>query len=447
VSAEKPAVVGDVIQPGEDIPGNAIKMRDADGDVWECDSLDRWRTADDGGEMTPGNPLRYGPLTVTAVRDEPGRQAIPCPDKTPHEAHTHRGFAAPEGVPPSNCPGIAAAQQVAEPPLLDLVREYGDIRSWGMALVLDENATSEDVQRNNANSRALFDRIAEALAQQPVQAHDNHGDALWIHGCGHVSAITAPQADLGHLIQHRDCETGVDGPWRPLLVATDPAPPATADDQQRVLAYLDRQNERMTDELIKTRDERDVARAALARHTDEDGSPLPTDAELDIRITEVTREREYWKRRFEEQAARGDEDAQRILTLHAKVERLKAAHPNPLVLTLPKVPEGAVALVGVESGRRWTLYRGPLADRSPRQWQHGSMIRGDQSIFSDEYDGVRVEMAPPPKPRTVRDNVDDLRNWINLAAEQKHWEYDEAVYCLDRIEEALTADDEPGGQQ
>ena len=125
-------------------------------------------------------------------------------------------------------------------------------------------------------------------------------------------------------------------------------------------------------------------------------------------------------------------------------EHLTAARPDPLVLSLPEVPEGAVALVG-----KSTRVRYMREVTSPVTWR----IQGHRDaltlleVFQDSGPELEVEMAPPCEPRRMKDNIDELRNWINLAAEQKHWEYDEAIYCLDRIEEALAPDVEPDGAE
>lgn len=143
-----------------------------------------------------------------------------------------------------------------------------------------------------------------AAHDRTEQARDNHGDALWIHGCGHVTAITAPHVGLlGDLIDHRDCTTGVNGPWRPLFVG------------------------------------------------EESATTQPT---------------------------------------------------GPLVLTLPEVPEGAVALIGEMSGHRWIPTEfGRWADEATGQ------VRGILPLLEREG-SVTVEMAPPREPRTWP-KLDDAR--------------------------------------
>lgn len=79
-------------------------------------------------------------------------------------------------------------------------------------------------------------------------------------------------------------------------------------------------------------------------------------------------------------------------------ERLKAARPDPLVLSLPEVPEGAVALRG---GARWL----PSAS-VPGFWEMegGSTPHALGAVLDAEDDGtnkgVTIEMTPPREPRT-----------------------------------------------
>lgn len=69
--------------------------------------------------------------------------------------------------------------------------------------------------------------------------------------------------------------------------------------------------------------------------------------------------------------------------------------PDPLVLTLPQVPEGAVALGGASSGTRYPAHesggwRNPDDGGAP--WKLSAVL--------DREGSVTVEMAPPREPRT-----------------------------------------------
>lgn len=79
-----------------------------------------------------------------------------------------------------------------------------------------------------------------------------------------------------------------------------------------------------------------------------------------------------------------------------------APRPDPLVLSLPKVPEDTVALVGIESGTRWTRYDGPLSVLSPEQWEdmRTGRVQALGYVLVDEGGSVRIESTPPREPRT-----------------------------------------------
>lgn len=73
---------------------------------------------------------------------------------------------------------------------------------------------------------------------------------------------------------------------------------------------------------------------------------------------------------------------------------------RPLVLTLPVVPAGAVALIGNASGRRWLPYSWPESDERMWQYRASDAPWSLTSILHDEPEGVTVEFAPPREPRT-----------------------------------------------
>jgi hypothetical protein len=83
---------------------------------------------------------------------------------------------------------------------------------------------------------------------------------------------------------------------------------------------------------------------------------------------------------------------------------------GPRTLTLPEVPEGAVALVGVKSRRRYT----PSGEPTPNGWiDHAAEMVITLAEVLDNEGSVTVEMAPPREPRTWPrlDAVpDDLRH-------------------------------------
>jgi hypothetical protein len=80
--------------------------------------------------------------------------------------------------------------------------------------------------------------------------------------------------------------------------------------------------------------------------------------------------------------------------LLARIDELVPQQPDPLVLSLPEVPEGAVALRG---GIRWL----PSPD-DPEAWcmEGGSVPYYLGRLLDAENGSVTVEMAPPREPRT-----------------------------------------------
>ncbi len=100
-----------------------------------------------------------------------------------------------------------------------------------------------------------------------------------------------------------------------------------------------------------------------------------------------------------------------------RLKRAEAPESGPVVLSLPQVPDGAVALRGNASGRRWTP--------TPDGWmyRHGDVPWSLVTILVDEQpDGVTVEFAPPREPRTwpKLDLVADLPAEIDVAG-QGRW--------------------------
>ncbi len=222
-----------------------------------------------------------------------------------------------------------------EPPLADTLS--ADLR------VLREETFWLPAGPNGPQKRALaaLDRIAVLVPQHPAQARTTIGDLIWQHiPCGwahpwHPDATPDVGPDGDPVGCHEP------GPWRPLLGGGgDPAPerPAVVEAWKAALA------------------ERDEARAEADRLS----------AALAAALTDL--------------------------------EALKAAQPDPHTLTLPQVPEGAVALV----------------DRHQRRWtETEKRTTSGQSIWRSESDAVRtygalligsgpltVEMAPPREPRT-----------------------------------------------
>lgn len=455
--------IGFVIQPGESIPDDVTRVVDCQTDSWARNG-DRWQLAnsEDTNVYPPTSVQHYAPLTVTAVR-EPERKPFPeeaaywtddadgdpaiavrepdpiCDAATCEKSgHHHRA-----GVPALHVDEHFPSEAAGVSPLLDLVTQYG--ANLIAASEARENHSDESPFEHAAE--ALLARIAELLPQQPVQARDEDGNGWWIHDCGEVGEFAGTPSD-------DSCDRcSLSGPWRPLLVGADPAPEPdplrcpTCDSQQPSMHPAVGGGGEVTGlcadrfHAVPGRPERCLcgyveagqAGNCVCGFTDPNdiqgwrnryAEPQPdliaqVMAELGVdrpedvlgAIAVIRERREYWKGRFEEQAAHGDDQGQAILTLHserdearAEVERyqrlLKAqasnfsaaynklaeatpAQSDPLVLSLPTVPEGAEVFVGQRTGTRYSV-------------QHGPRL----SEVLDREGVVRVEMAPPREPRT-----------------------------------------------
>lgn len=84
---------------------------------------------------------------------------------------------------------------------------------------------------------------------------------------------------------------------------------------------------------------------------------------------------------------------------------------GPLVLTLPQVPDGAVALVGLRTGTRY--------EPEEEVWRINSWYGDLPDVLRREHpEGARVEMAPPREPRTWpkidKPDDDDLPQVIDV---------------------------------
>jgi hypothetical protein len=439
--------VGDVVQPGQPIPANVTEARDRHGDRW-IQLLDRtWRCVEVRGEPWDGTPVSWqvisgahGPLTVTAVREQPAEPEPQQADEfTALNNHVNQfgDMAARMQLMAlieqrDEARAALVPQQADASPVLDLVRQYGGAlsRSYGLP---------------SAASMGLLARIAALVPQQPVQARYRQGEAWWIHECGMaVPFRVAPDNSEHHCFP--PCKTP--GPWLPLLVGGDPAP----EPPESRAAYWERRfNEeaRSHDEdalsILTLHRERDEARAeverlavelAVEREAEERGNAELKDivrrldeAEVDsggaservgyaiqsmqrgwatatnnlALLDTVKSDRETIRGSLNYLKDTVTGPAIKLLGVQHNedivpaIERLKATQPDPRKLSLPKVPEGTEALTGIESGRRYA--RG--TDSSGETVWAAGIIGGTLGeVLDGEPDGVRVELAPPREPRT-----------------------------------------------
>lgn len=365
--------VGDVIQTGQPIPDDVTAATDRDGASWAAGPTGWYCTkfwdappTSPAGSTTGDFVLSsWGPLTVTAVREQPAIEVVatstvggakvpvyavreqpgepePIPERQCGREDSHgghlwklgaewrcEGFTGRAGVPAA----APELQQADASPVLDLVRK-ACLREFETGLRQGQGNIAESgrLRREADDLRA---RIAALVPQRPVQARDCLGELFWQHDfCGEVYSDRKNH--------ERFCDPG--GPWRPLLVGGAPAP------ESGILAHA-----------RTALHERDAARAEVER--------------LTVELLEVVTERDEAR---------------------AEIERL-VAQPDPLVLSLPEVPEGTEALTGIESGRRYA--RG--TDSSGETVWAAGIIGGTLGeVLDGEPDGVRVELALPREPRT-----------------------------------------------
>jgi hypothetical protein len=403
--------IGYVIQPGEDIPEDVISVDDRARDGWALGD-DDWVLVKYKGEVVvdhaPGLfpdflSRRWGPLTVTAVR-EPGPAAEPQPDPVHYHA---------DGADYTAC----RLDPWTEP-------EEENPDNW-------VHSTAEPGKVTCGECRATL------TALKPQPADGSAPDGWYV-----ANGVQAPIADLMAQVM---AELGVDRP-EDVLPALAAEREATKDVHEAMMRILAQRDEARSD----LEESRGQARAMAATAERFHAAILVREQERDEARAEVERLKVLSDEDVERATLVGlIKEALRVSTggeILPAIDKLIATQPDPLVLSLPEVPEGAVALVGGNTGRRYERrIARPDEDVMWADPTRTVLLRSFSEILG--YEGsVRVEMAPPRKPRTAQDNVDELRNWLNLAAEQKHWEYDEAIYCLDRIEDALSKVlDEPDG--
>jgi hypothetical protein len=325
--------------------------------------------------------------------------------------------------------------------LLDLVRQYGVVR-------YAERADSDQ-------SKALFDRIAELLPQQPVQARSHRALLLWQHKCGATVAKEDPTETV--------CWSCVEpGPWRPLLVGGTRTPEADdvvpTEHFEEPVRIIDPQSDLMAQVM---------AELGVGRPED------VLDA-LDKRFNALVKARkdrdqmwqnaEAWRRQCDRASAEAADYAERLKAVdrswtetarqrdeyRAEVERLKAEiwerkqfdarapqQDGPLRLTLPKVPEGAAWLKGGMSGHRWSPTEfGRWVDEETGQ------VRGLLPLLEREG-SVTVEMAPR-EPRTAAEIWAGLSDRDRLVRAPL-MELAEALNREAGLPEVF--DDEPGGER
>lgn len=386
--AEQLAKVGDVIPQRAAIPSNVNRVADEDGAPWELQPTGLWFCVRPEEGTTPIETAilskAWGPLTVTAVR-EPEPTAVPQPEQLAHHATD------PER--PNQCVlhGLTAAQHgpqqrgvclPAEPQpesdLLDFVRRYGkENYECGAA---EPSSHSMEADRHDDKARALLARIEAEVQRLRDQEARLETKVMVVQADrdDHAALLKATDATLAKVTAERD----------EALAARDDV---LAESDKRLNALIKTRSER--EDL---RRERDEARKQVLKERDENAEWADRLAQaiaefLHIDIGEHSNMNLPW------QAA-----------LIALTDAVSPAQPDPHTLTLPQVPERAVALVGNGTHERYTP--GAIG------WEN---CDGDGYSFAEILEregdkGVRVEMAPPCEPREFLKYVGmpDLKGFI-----------------------------------
>lgn len=264
------------------------------------------------------------------------------------------------------------------------------IKMFGLQEREDGGSTREPMSRTAAE---WFERVTAALPQQPVQARDSQGRSWWIHGCGEAySEFEPPGSD--------HCGKADPDSWRPLLVGGDPAPEQPGVPGSTVSPHRYERGPYAVDgsQVCGLCGER---RAAAIHRSEQPSAP-----DFLAAVNKLTMEREDWKRLYREQTSAGLELCGQRDEARAEIAKLKGeikmftdvfgAQPaglGGLRLTLPEVPDGTVALVGVGSGVRYSF------DAERDEWSYpkedgGRWFTNYQAIMNKEHPhGVTVELA------------------------------------------------------
>jgi len=295
--------------------------------------------------------------------------------------------------------------QQADAPLLGLVQQLS-IERYSMGYNVGQGDMAA-ATRDEAKAAGLFARVSALAPRLPVQAVNEVGDPLWIFGCGYVEAsIGEPTFD--------HCARDNAGPWRPLLVGGNPAPDGdrapegwvTRDNIQYPVAeiLLDmQQREAQVMKALGVARPEDVLNSLETLKRAASGSIKSLNTERDEARAEVERlkdERDKalgWRDQMQENSEAWRREAERLRADVKVFTDVFGAKPDPLVLRLPEVPEGTVALV-TEDGDRFAAH----GHQGGHSWWHSSRS-GTMSLarLLSEVGPMRVELAPPREPRTA----------------------------------------------
>lgn len=381
---QKLAKVDDVIHLADPIPDNVDRVTDEDGASWQLQSSGLWFCvkADEG--TTPIEPgvlsKAWGPLTVTAVRDlQPRPRLARVGDRIEH------GEAIPANVVAlrdADGDTEMAWWRVSVEPLAFYFNDErprpGFVGSpveklaakWFPMTVVEVDPEPQSAEarccdgmvRYNQHDRYCPARDAQPAVEPPIwqlpRAHcytgDNHAPHAWKDGDEAVVCWGEPARD------------------------PNPAPTADPGTFADCVAWLIAAG-------LGTNADRRIDRMA-AQHQ-----------ELQARYDTVVSDRATVKASLE--------------LVKERIREHQPADPDPLVLTLPQVPDGAVALVGLRTGTRY--------EPEEEVWRINSWYGDLPDVLRREHpEGARVEMAPPREPRTWpkidKPDDDDLPQVIDV---------------------------------
>lgn len=426
MSTEKLAKVGDVIEHGQDIPGNVVRFLDVVGDEWRRVSPEpRW-TFMEGEEGIPqydredlkARP-RWFPLTVVEVDPERRCTNVECRD---NGAPCYSGDPEPQPAEPRgvfielNATAMTLTQRtggslgvningnvfglldggkvMVDVPLPDddepVHYYFTELRTYATSCGIgidDELSTTDEAGKATCEvCRIAVDEQSAERRRCPFCCRANDGRRIEVRDGAYVRHLTGAGGKCSgsgkRLTELSPLEDAA--PSGPQVFEVPQPPPGGL---EAVLAERAEAHEREVLAVIKERDDAQEWADRLAQAIGE---------HLGVDVGEHSNANLPWQ---------------------TALLALQFTPSQPVVLRLPEVPEGAVALVGGRTGKRYTRpddgtdnwLRHDADDMHWRTWIG--------AILVDEHpDGVTVEFAPPREPRTwpKLDDEPDAPNMVEV---------------------------------
>jgi hypothetical protein len=424
--------IDDVIQPGQPIPDDVTAATDRDGTSWAAGPSGWYCT--EFWDAPPTSPWGFttgdfvlsswGPLTVTAVREQPaesvsglcevGTDKVTCIVMDADHRRIYHG-----GLP-------LEPQQADASPVLDLVRQYGELNA-AAALYPKSSAP--------AQADALFARIAALVPQQPVQARGRRGSLWWIHPCG--TAMSSP--DTPGSVHNRIPPCDKPGPWLQLLVGGDPAPELARDSHE---PHADGPRE-------PSAQERADHELMAALGVEQIGEVIPAIEHLKALVDHLRNWRsEHDKRERERDAARAEVERLTVeLAVEREAEERGNAELKDIVRRLDEAGVnngGASERVGyaIQSMRQgWATARNHLASldtvKSDRE-----TIRGSLNHLKDTVTGPAIELLGVQHNEDIVPAIErlkaEVRSETEISDEYAGWASKLAHAAIERLDAPVT---------